>query len=158
MSKEHRYKLNITWTGNKGVGTQSYRSYDRSHTISFPGKEDILASADPAFHGDSSKYNPEEFLLAALSTCHMLWFLHLCADKGVIVISYSDEPSGLMIEASEGGGRFKEVMLNPTVIVTEKSMLSTLDELHEQAHRKCFIANSVNFPVTHIGNYSVIEI
>jgi len=155
MSKEHSYKLNITWTGNKGVGTESYRAYDRSHTISFPGKPDLLASADPAFLGDNTKYNPEEFLLAALSTCHMLWFLHLCADKGVIVDAYSDEPTGLMIEAKTGGGQFKEVILNPKVVVTENSMISILDELHELAHQKCFIANSVNFPVSHIGNYSV---
>ncbi|TAH40646.1 MAG: OsmC family peroxiredoxin [Bacteroidetes bacterium] len=157
MGKEHRYKLNIIWTGNKGFGTESYRAYDRSHTISSPGKTDIAASADPAFLGDNTKYNPEEFLLAALSTCHMLWFLHLCADKGVIVDAYSDEPTGLMLEANTGGGQFKEVILNPKVVVADLSMLSILDELHDLAHKKCFIANSVNFPVSHIGNYSARE-
>lgn len=157
MSKEHKYSLKIEWTGNKGTGTSDYRSYDRSHTISLANKVDIFASADPAFLGDATKYNPEEFLLAALSSCHMLWFLHLCADKGVIVDSYTDEPAGIMFESPNGGGQFKEVILHPKVIVTENSMINILDELHHIANKKCFIANSVNFPVIHIGGYGVKE-
>jgi organic hydroperoxide reductase OsmC/OhrA len=157
MSKEHFYTLNIKWTGNKGAGTSDYRAYERDHTISAANKADILVSADPAFLGDASKYNPEELLLASLSSCHMLWFLHLCADKGVIVVEYTDKPHGIMIESPAGGGQFKEVTLNPVVIVTEKSMIALLDEIHEMARKKCFIANSVNFPVNHQGIYMVTK-
>jgi len=155
MVKEHYYNLITQWTGNKGAGTKDYRAYTRGYRISSAGKDDILASADPAFLGDSSKYNPEEFLLAAISSCHMLWFLHLCADSGVVVVDYVDNANGTMIESSGGGGQFKEVMLRPTVSVTEHSMMSKLDEIHERAHKKCFISNSVNFPVTFIGTYKV---
>ncbi len=155
MLKEHFYKLNVTWTGNKGDGTSHYRAYERDHTISVYNKPDIHASADPAFLGDTSKYNPEELLLAALSTCHMLWFLHLCADKGVIVVEYTDQPEGVMVEVDGGGGHFKMVTLHPIVTVTENSMLNILDELHDIAHKKCFISNSVNFPVNHQGSYKI---
>jgi len=157
MVKEHYYNLITQWTGNKGAGTKDYRAYTRGYRISSAGKDDILASADPAFLGDSSKYNPEEFLLAAISSCHMLWFLHLCADSGVIVVDYVDNANATMIESSAGGGQFKEVILNPIISVSEASMISKLDTIHELAHKKCFISNSVNFPVTFIGTYNVIS-
>lgn len=156
MSKEHFYELTINWTGNKGTGTSDYKQYDRNYTVSCKEKENIFASADPAFRGDHTKYNPEEFLLAALSSCHMLWFLHLCADAGVIVVEYIDNPTGIMIEAEKGGGRFKEVTLNPLVTVTEKSMCEKLDALHKKANEKCFIANSVNFPVIHKASSRIL--
>ncbi len=149
MSKEHTYCLTITWTGNTGNGTVGYRSYDRSHTISADNKPDISASSDPAFRGDSTKYNPEELLIASLSGCHMLWFLHLCADQGITVTGYTDTPVGVMTETANGGGKFKEVILNPVVTVMETSMLDKLDDLHKKAHDLCFIANSVNFSVRH---------
>jgi organic hydroperoxide reductase OsmC/OhrA len=149
MSKEHFYSLTITWTGNHGDGTTSYRSYERSHIISAENKADILASSDQEFRGDKTKYNPEELLVASLSSCHMLWFLHLCADNGVVVMDYFDNPVGTMVETEDGGGQFKEVILRPTVIVEEESMLEKLDELHKKSRELCFIANSVNFPVVH---------
>lgn len=149
MNKEHFYKLTVQWTGNMGNGTLNYRTYERSHVISAENKESILASADPAFRGDKSKYNPEELLLASLSSCHMLWFLHLCADNGVIVVDYIDSPTGIMEETENGGGKFKEVTLNPIVTVSDLTSLDKLDELHEKANELCFIANSVNFIVKH---------
>lgn len=156
MKKEHHYSLNITWTGNMGSGTTDYRAYSRDHVINIPGKPGIQASSDTAFRGDSSRYNPEDFLLASLSGCHMLWFLHLCADNGIVVVDYRDEPEGTMVE-TEGGGSFKEVILKPTVTVTENHMVDLLDTMHQKAHEYCFIANSVNFPVSHIGNYKVLD-
>lgn len=149
MNKEHFYKLTIKWTGNKGNGTLDYRSYERSHVISADNKSDILASSDPAFRGDRAKYNPEELLLASLSSCHMLWFLHLCADKGVIVTDYIDNPIGIMTETDNGGGKFKEVTLNPVVTVTDRNSIDKLGDLHKKANELCFIANSVNFTVRH---------
>ena len=149
MIKEHSYTLSVTWTGNTGKGTLDYRSYERSHTIMAQGKEPVEASADPVFRGDKTKYNPEELLLASLSSCHMLWFLHLCAESGVVVVDYTDQPTGIMEETDNGGGRFKDVTLHPTVTVTELSALDKLDNIHNKAHKLCFIANSVNFDVKH---------
>jgi organic hydroperoxide reductase OsmC/OhrA len=149
MSKIHEYQLAIVWTGNQGVGTTRYDAYERSHTVSIDGKVDILASSDTPFRGDSMLHNPEDMLLAALSSCHMLWYLHLCADAGVIVTAYSDKPRGKMIQLDNGGGHFEEVMLHPIVTVQDAAMIDQANALHDIAHQKCFIANSVNFLVTH---------
>jgi len=151
LKKEHHYHLKVHWIGNKGSGTSNYKAYERNHVISAANKPDILASSDPTFRGDSLKYNPEELLLASLSSCHMLWFLHLCAENGVVVQSYSDNPEAMMVENENGSGQFVEVTLHPQVTVTEKEMLEQLEGLHEKAHQYCFIANSVNFPVKHLS-------
>lgn len=147
MKKEHQYTLTITWTGNKGSGTSGYVAYERSHIISAKNKLNIVASSDPAFRGDPTRYNPEELLLASLSSCHMLWFLHLCAENGIVVTAYTDQPEGTLTMHENGSGQFAEVTLHPLVAVAAQNMLSKLDELHEKAHQYCFIANSVNFPV-----------
>jgi len=147
--KEHAYSTNLTWTGNTGQGTASYRSYERSHEIGVDGKPSIYGSSDPAFRGDKSKYNPEEMFVASLSACHMLWFLHACTEAGVVVEEYADSAKGIMLESEDGNGRFKEVILYPRVKVRESWMVEKTPALHEKAHRFCFIANSCNFPVRH---------
>ena len=149
MKDEHQYKLKIKWTGNSGRGTSGYREYDRSHSILVENKVEIQGSSDPAFLGDKNKHNPEELLLASLASCHMLWYLHLCSEAGVIVMDYVDNATGIMIENQDGGGRFTEVTLHPVVTVSQISMLDKANELHNRAHELCFIANSVNFPVRH---------
>lgn len=149
MTKQHNYLATVTWTGNTGAGTASYRSYSREHLVDVDGKPRLRASADPAFLGDPELHNPEDLLVAALSECHMLWYLGLCASSGVVVTSYRDRARGSMAEAPAAGGRFTEVVLRPEVTVTEPGMVATAEELHEKAHRSCFIANSVNFPVRH---------
>jgi organic hydroperoxide reductase OsmC/OhrA len=149
MEKEHYYNATVVWTGNKGEGTTNYRSYDRDHIISVKGKPDIPGSSDPAFRGSTARYNPEEMLVASLSTCHMLWYLHLCAVNQVVVTEYRDEARGIMLETDDGGGRFKEVVLYPLVTVSEAAMQERAAKLHHEAHRLCYIANSVNFPVRH---------
>lgn len=141
--------MTVEWTGNRGDGTIDFRSYGREHKIWADDKVEIEATSDPAFRGDKTKYNPEEFLVASLSSCHMLWFLHLCADNGVVVVDYIDKPVGIMLETEDGGGRFQEVRLVPTITVTDISMADKIDELHKRANGLCFIANSVNFPVYH---------
>lgn len=143
---EHHYKLKITWTGNKGQGTKDYQSYERSHIISGEGKPDLLATADPMFKGDPSKYNPEELLLAALSSCHMLSYLHLCAVNKIVVTAYIDNPMGTMV-LEGGSGHFTRAVLHPIITITDKTRLEEAKKLHHLAHEKCFIANSVNFPV-----------
>lgn len=151
----HTYRVNITWTGDRGSGTQSYRSYERSHDIAADGKPVILGSSDPAFRGDRSRYNPEELLLASLSSCHMLWYLHLCSEAGIVVTGYTDQAVGQMSETSDGGGRFTEAVLQPTVTVKLGANLEQAQLLHHQAHQLCFIANSVNFPVRCEGTIGV---
>ena len=145
--KEHHYSLLVEWTGNLGAGTSSYRAYSRDHDISAEGKVSIAGSSDSAFRGDSSKYNPEELLLASLSSCHMLWFLHLCAERKIVVTAYNDQPKGIMMETADGSGRFREVCLQPLISLEDSTQETKLDVLHERAHSLCFIANSVSFPV-----------
>ena len=149
MGKHHMYQLTITWTGNKGSGTSDYKAYERSHVIKAKGKAEIQVSSDPAFRGDETKYNPEDLLVAALSSCHLLSYLHQCAVAGVVVTAYTDNAAGIMEETPDGGGHFTEVTLNPVVTVKESSMMEKAKELHLKASELCFIANSVNFPVHH---------
>lgn len=145
--RKHTYRLTLDWTGNLGTGTSGYRDFARDHALSAPGKPAIPGSSDPAFLGDATRWNPEELLVASLSTCHQLWYLHLASEAGVIVTAYRDEPEGTMIEEADGGGRFERVILRPTVTLAAGSDAAVALSLHEKAHHLCFIARSVNFPV-----------
>lgn len=149
MLGEHHYTLGATWTGNRGTGTSGYRDYDRSITLSVAGKPDLAASADKPFRGDPAKWNPEDLLLAALSQCHALSYLHVCVTRGVVVVAYSDEASATMREDGHGGGAFTEVTLHPRVVIADESMRADALAAHERAGQLCFIARSVNFPVRH---------
>lgn len=149
MAAQHKYNLEVRWTGNRGQGTEGYRSYDRSHSVSIAGKQEVVCSSDPVFRGDKTKHNPEELFLAAIASCHMLWYLHLCADNGVVVVDYCDNATGTMLQTEEGGGHFSEVTLHPNVMVRDLAMVGKANELHEKAHQFCFIANSCNFPIRH---------
>jgi organic hydroperoxide reductase OsmC/OhrA len=145
--KTHRYQTQVLWTGNMGQGTASYRAYERSHKIMVEGKPSILGSSDVAFRGDETKHNPEELLVASLSACHMLWYLHLCAEASIVVTNYLDRAVGTMLEAEDGSGRFTEILLKPVVTIATGSDIEQAEQLHEKAHHFCFIANSMNFPV-----------
>jgi organic hydroperoxide reductase OsmC/OhrA len=147
MTREHSYSIKVRWTGNTGAGTSNFREYKRDHEISASGKPPIPGSSDPAFRGDKARYNPEELLVASLSACHMLWYLHLCSDAGIVVVEYHDDATGAMVETENGGGHFSTVTLRPAVKVTGAVDRELALRLHEQAHHLCFIANSVNFPV-----------
>jgi organic hydroperoxide reductase OsmC/OhrA len=150
VAREHRYQLTITWTGNRGTGTSGYRAYGRDHEISAEGKSvKVDGSSDPAFQGDRSRYNPEELLVASLSACHMLWFLHLCSDAGIIVTSYRDNATGVMAQHADGAGEFTKVTLHPRVAISDASRAADTAALHAKAHQLCYIARSVNFPVEH---------
>ena len=157
MNQPHLYKVIVKWTGNKGEGTLSYKAYDRSHTILIQNKPDIWGSSDPNFRGDKTKHNPEDLFVSSLSACHMLWYLHLCAEAGIIVVDYTDYATGTMVETPEGGGHFVEVTLNPEIIVTEVWMIVKANALHPEANKRCFIANSVNFPVHHNPTCKVLK-
>ena len=148
MSRQHTYRTAVTWTGNAGSGTSSYTAYSRNFTASAEGRPDLHGSADPAFRGDEGRWNPEEMLLAAVSACHKLWYLHLCADAGICVTAYTDRAEAMM-DGGGGGcaGRFVSAVLNPRVTVAAGSDGAKALALHHEAHRLCFIANSVNFPI-----------
>jgi organic hydroperoxide reductase OsmC/OhrA len=148
MGHEHRYHATVTWTGNLGEGTAGYRTYSRDHEVSGDGKPMLPGSSDPAFRGDPTRWNPEELLVAALSQCHMLWFLHLCAANGITVVAYTDDAEGIMAESGDGSGEFTTVTLRPRAAITDPVQANRALELHEQAHRLCYIARSVNFPVS----------
>jgi len=145
--KQHTYNLQLEWTGNDGEGTSNYKSYRRDHSILSEGKPEIPASSDPSFRGDRSRYNPEELLVASLSSCHMLWYLHLCAVNKVTVLEYRDAAVGTMEERPNGSGAFVRVLLRPAVTIRHGDDLAKAMSLHHEAHHMCFIANSVNFPV-----------
>lgn len=146
---EHHYELTVRWTGNLGTGTSTYRAYSRDHDIEIPGLPVLKGSSDPTFHGDRTRYNPEQLLLAALSQCHMLSFLHVAVKHGVVVTAYTDNATGMMRLNRDGSGQFETVTLRPTVTLQDASHVDLVDELHSEANKVCFIARSVNFPVLH---------
>ncbi|MDR3717409.1 MAG: OsmC family protein [Bryobacteraceae bacterium] len=143
----HEYKVQVAWSGNDGVGTRTYSEYRRDHTIHIAGKPVLPGSSDPAFRGDAARYNPEELLVASLSACHMLSYLHLCANAGVVVTAYQDDASGAMELKPDGSGAFTEATLRPRVTLDARSDPVRAQALHHEAHQRCFIAASVNFPV-----------
>lgn len=157
MPRQHRYTATVEWTGNRGEGTSSYRSYDRDHTITAEHTAEILGSSDPTFRGNPSRWNPEQLLMVATSQCHMLAYLHLAAVNGVVVTGYLDHPTAVMTEDTEGSGRFSEIVLHPLVTVTDSAMVERADALHLDANRACFIANSLNLPVGHDARTRVHE-
>ena len=149
MPRRHSYETHSTWTGDRGQGTADYRAYDRTYDTTSSGRPAIAGSSDPVFRGDHDRWNPELLLVAALSQCHMLTYLHRCAISGVVVTGYEDTAEGVMVETDEGGGQFVDVVLRPVVTVAEPGMVERAQALHEDAAALCFIASSVNFPVRH---------
>ena len=147
MRNKHIYRPIIEWTGNKGSGTFDYRSYSRSHTINIDGKPEILGSSDSSFRGEKHKHNPEDLFVSALSGCHMLWYLHLCADNGVIVLKYRDLAEGTMVLEADGSGYFEQVILRPEILIAPDSSEKIAFDLHKDVHHMCFLANSCKFPI-----------
>ena len=153
MGKPHHYTLTLAWTGNTGEGTKTYKSYDRNFSVNAEGKPELAGSADPNYLGDAARWNPEELLVAALSGCHKLWLLHLAAMNKIVVTDYVDQPLGTLNAEADGSGEFTGVELRPTITLADPGQAEALDALHHAAHEKCFIARSVNFPVTVAANY-----
>ena len=146
MTHPHHYRVDVEWTGNRGSGTDGYRNYSRDHVIRVAGKPELAGSSDPTFRGDAARHNPEDMLVAALSACHMLSYLHMATVAGVVVTAYTDAAEGSMVTEGDGG-RFVEVVLRPVVTIGAASDPAKAAAAHEAAHHACFIANSVNFPV-----------
>jgi len=143
---EHRYEVSVQWTGNLGSGTSGYRDYSRDHVIAAGSKPEIRGSSDAAFLGDAKRWNPEDLLVASASACHKLWYLHLCADAGIAVVQYQDHAEGTMLDSAQQG-RFSQIVLRPRVVIQAGGDVELARRLHHVAHKKCYIANSVNFPI-----------
>lgn len=155
--KDHFYELEMTWTGNTGIGTSSLRGYSRNHDVTAAGLSPIKASADPAFRGDPDRWNPEQLYLASIAQCHMLWYLGLAAGAGVVVTGYDDRPTGIMQEEANGAGQFQSVTLRPTVTITPTSNPAVAEELHDRVGDYCFIARSINTPIHHEVTIRIAE-
>ncbi len=149
MKKTHHYQNKTVWTGNTGSSTKNYRSYERAYTISIEGKDDLNGSSDPAFLGNPELHNPEDLLLASVSSCHLLWYLHLCSIHHILVEEYTDDAEGVMEEQENDSGRFTDIVLKPKIRVAQQDMVEKAVELHHTAGENCFIANSLNFKVRH---------
>lgn len=147
MSKLHDYTARVAWTGDRGDGNRRYRGYDRTWDVATAGKALIHCSNDPLLGGDPSKPNPEDLLLASLSACHMLWFLHLACNAGIVVRSYVDDPVGVGETGSRGEGRFVRATLRPRIGVEPGADLTKAAQLHHEVDEYCFVARSLNFPV-----------
>ena len=152
--KSHDYAVSLQWTGNLGVGTSSYKAYSRDHVLQASGKPEIRGSSDKIFHGDASRWNPEEMLIGALSQCHMLSFLHVASEAGIVVVDYQDQASGTLELTADGGGKMTSVVLRPRVVVTSGDQ-EALNQAHHRASHLCFIANSMNFPVSHEHEWEI---
>ena len=148
-TRVHKYGSSIRWTGNRGTGTSSYREYERQYDVAIAGKPTIAGSSDPMFRGDPGRHNPEDLLVSAAASCHMLWYLHLCADAGVVVVNYVDDALGTMVEHPNGSGVFTEITLRPQVTIAPGSDPDLAERLHVDANRMCPLAASLSFPVRH---------
>lgn len=151
----HDYTARVIWTGNRGQGTATYKGYDRTWCIQTPGKPVVQCSNDPLLGGDPSLHNPEDLLIASLSACHMLWYLHLASDAGIAVVGYCDDPLVVGESLSSGAGRFLRATLRPVISVPKGTDLARADAIHHEIHKTCFIARSVNFPVDYAARYEM---
>ena len=158
MNTQHNYKLATKWTGNQGTETFNHKDFERSYTIQIENKADIFGSSDPEFRGDKTKHNPEELLLASVSSCHMLWYLYLCYEAQIMVTNYVDNATAILEETENGNGKFSSITLNPIITVTEESMVEQATELHKKANEFCFVANSLNLKVDHQPVINVAEV
>lgn len=154
---QHPYTARVVWTGNRGTGTSTYRGYDRTWNIETPGKLVVSCSNDPLLGGDPTLHNPEDLLIATLSACHMLWYLHLASQAGLAVHAYSDDPEGIGETDASGASRFVSATLRPTISVPQDSDLDVADAIHQEIHKTCFIARSVNFPVSYAARYTLLS-
>lgn len=151
--KAHNYTARIQWTGNRGDGTRTYSGYDRTWNVETPGKPVIQCSNDPLLGGDPSLPNPEDMLIASLSACHMLWFLHLASKQRIVVTNYSDAPIAFGKTEPSGAGRFVSATLRPKITLENIANAERADQIHGEIHKYCFIARSVAFPVSFEATY-----
>ncbi len=154
---KHDFVAGVAWTGNRGEGTAGYRAYDRNWSIVTPGKPTVSCSNDPRLGGDPALHNPEDLLIASLSACHMLWYLHLASVAGIVVMDYRDDPVGHGESMPDGAGRFVGATLRPRIMVQKGADLARAEAIHHEIAEVCFIARSVAFPVRYDATYEVVD-
>jgi organic hydroperoxide reductase OsmC/OhrA len=143
---EHRAR--IVWT--RATSSFDYKEYNREHTWTFKNGAVVHASAAPRYRGSLECVDPEESLVASLSSCHMLTFLAVCSRRGIVVEKYDDDAVG-HLEANEHKKlAITRVQLHPRIVFApgHQQTAGALAELHAHAHAECFIANSVLTKVT----------
>lgn len=153
--KARDFEAKVVWTGNLGQGNKTYKGYERTWEVRTQGKPVIVCSNDPLLGGDPGLHNPEDMLIAALSACHMLWYLHLAHQAGVVVLGYEDAPLGRGESTPTGAGRFVGATLRPRITVPEGTDLARADAVHHEISEVCFIARSVSFPVSYEARYEI---
>ena len=153
----HQYAARLTWEGNLGEGTSTYTGYSRRYRVAMAGKPELVGTADPAFRGEADKHNPEDLFVTAISACHMLSYLALCARAGIRVMAYEDDASGVMREDGRGGGTFEEVVLRPQVTIAQAQREAEAMALHEKAHEQCYIASSCRVPIRHEPTVRILD-
>lgn len=142
-----KHRATVSWSNTSN--TLDYSSFSRDHVWQFEGGAEIQVSSAPEYGGNPSCMDPERGLIASLSSCHMLTFLALCALKGVVVKRYLDKAIGYLGKNEAGATAITKIVLQPKVVFAEGSSMSAADvrQLHQQAHEKCFIANSLRTEV-----------
>jgi len=142
---EHRSR--VVWS--RGDHDFTYETYSRDHVWQFEGGVEVPASSAPSFLGNPARVDPEEALVAALSSCHMLTFLALAARKRFVVESYKDDAVGVMEKNADGKLAVTRVVLRPRIAWSGERIpdAAAVDRMHHQSHEHCFIANSVRTEV-----------
>lgn len=140
MHKKFHFKVQTQW--QKGQLENA-----KSHVAAIASKVDLQISAAHQFKGDATKHNPEDLLLSALSSCHMMSYFYVCQQHGIDLVDYHDNATGILELRSDLSGGFSRVELNPIVTIATGTDKSLAMDLHKKAHELCFIANSVNFEV-----------
>jgi len=152
MSINHTFKAKVNWLLNEGENTQNPRTFSRNHNVFIDKKLTSLdVSAAKMFRGDEALYNPEDLLLSALASCHMMSYLYVCSLHHIEVLSYTDCAEGDLEVDASGRGSFKMVRLKPIVTIKDVSKKELALSLHNKANSLCFIANSCNFPIAHVA-------
>lgn len=148
MASNHIFKATLNWKPKEGENTQNPRNYTRDHEVKITDKKLLQLSAAKSFRGDTNLLNPEDLLLSAITSCHMMSYLYVCSQNQVEILSYSDNSEGIL-EVVGDGGSFERVDLNPVVTIKNPKDIELAKELHTKANELCFIANSCNFPIHH---------
>ncbi|WP_281635847.1 OsmC family protein [Flavobacterium marginilacus] len=160
MGFKHLFKVKLNWISVPKETISTSKKHLKNHQITIEGKEILNLSAAKAFKGDPNLYNPEDLLLSAVVSCHMMSYLYISSQNGIDVLSYQDDAEATLEVSENGSGRFIEVRLYPKVVIQQKEKIAEALELHSKANELCFIANSCNFKIVHFPactNSAVIE-
>ncbi len=141
-----QFKVQAKWSSKNALDVSIN---GKTHQVFIDDKSPLTVSAAKAFKGDETKYNPEDLLLSALASCHMMSYFYVCAQNGIELIDYKDEAVGVLELKADGSGAFTSVVLNPVVTISKSEMIDKAVSLHKEAHSICFIAHPCNVLISH---------